>query len=96
LRGRVGEGALCNRCRYHFQNALTIPQNVKIVKTKNTKGFLLQIMIAPTIASRSSGLEMLAAVDLDDQALSVRNEVHDVRTNRRLTTEAGTTEPMSA
>jgi hypothetical protein len=66
-----------------------------IVEPKHAKALHSQKRIAPSVASEMLGLEVLAAVDLNDQVGGPTDKIHDVRTNRRLPLETRACKPVS-
>lgn len=65
-----------------------------IVEAEHTIALRAEKRIPPGISHKVLRLEMLPAVDLDDQAGLAADKIHDKRTNRRLSFKASTAEPM--
>jgi hypothetical protein len=67
-----------------------------VVEAKDAKSLCSKKRVASLITRFMSGFEVLAAIDLDDQLRGVRNEIHNVGTNWRLTAKACTVQPVRA
>jgi hypothetical protein len=65
-----------------------------IAETKHAESFGSENSIASSVACFTCIVEMLTAIDFDDQLHRVRNEIHNVRPDWRLTTKAGALKPM--
>jgi hypothetical protein len=65
-----------------------------IAESKDAKSLRSKKRIAPPIPRFVPVFEMLSAIDLDDQLRGVRDEIDDVRSDRRLSAKTGSVEPV--
>jgi hypothetical protein len=84
---------LCCRGNDHFQNAVSITQNIGIPEAKNPVALRLQPPIALGVALV---LRVLPAVDFDDQMPFVTHEIDNEASDRCLPPEAKTVQAVSA
>jgi len=65
-----------------------------IVEAKDAKSLCSKKRVTPLITRFMPGFEVLAAIDLDDQLRGMRDEIRNVRADRRLPAERGALKPM--
>jgi hypothetical protein len=75
---------------------MPICHDVVVVEPKHAIAAASQVFVAPCVTFLIFILEMLRAIDLDDQSCIVTNEIHDERSDRRLSSKACAIETMSA
>jgi hypothetical protein len=73
-----------------------IGHDVAIVEPKHAVAWALQISVASRVAPLVLSLEVLGAVDLDDEPCIVTDEIDDERSDWSLPPKARAIEPMSA
>jgi hypothetical protein len=83
-------------CHDHLQHSVAIGKHVVIVETQNAIPLGRQKGVSPRIALDVFRLEVLPAVDLDNDVGGVTNKVDDEGTDWRLTSKARTEQPVSA
>jgi hypothetical protein len=71
-----------------FQHTVSIGHDVIVGKSKDSKSLRSQEQVASRVTLRLFALEMLTAIDFDNQFCFVTYEVDDVRTYRRLPSKA--------
>jgi hypothetical protein len=65
-----------------------------IIESKNAKALRGEECVTPLVARFMRIIEMLAAVDFDNELCGVRKEIGDVGAERSLPAEAGAFQPM--
>ena len=83
----------CRSGHDHFQHTAAVAQHVVIPKTKNPVALRLEPSIAINVARI---LGVLSAIDFDDDAPLVADEVDDEAADQRLSPEAEAIETMCA
>jgi len=77
-----------------FEHPVPIPRHVEIAETKHTIALGFEKTRAPRIALLLLVFEVLSTVDFNDELRRMRNEVDDVWTDRRLSSETYAIQPM--
>jgi hypothetical protein len=77
-----------------LQHTRAVRHDIVIVEAKNAKALGGEERVTPPVARLMRVVEMLTAVDLDDELCRVRKEISDVGADWSLPAEAGAFQPM--
>ena len=94
--GGLGRGFACDGGGDDLRYTRTICHDIQIAESQNAESFHLQKRIATSIARESLTLEVLAAVDLDDQIRGVTDEIRNVGADWNLFAEGCAVQSMCA
>jgi hypothetical protein len=83
-------------CCNHLQDAKAVRYDVEIAESQNPKSFGGKECVSPLVARLTRVIEMLPAIDLDNQLRRMGDEIDNVGTDRGLPPKAGAFQPVCA
>jgi len=85
-----------NGCRDRFEHALSIRHDLMIVEPQDAVALGCEKGTAPCITLHLLRLEMLSAIDLDNEVRLVTDEINNKWTDRSLSSKARAAKSMGA